>query len=56
MGKTEENYELKLIKRYVDDVACNVKKNPLLNANSLHKNLESSLKTLIGNGNHITQM
>ena len=40
--------ELKLFKKYVDDIVCTVKTNPLdyiESANSLHKNLQFILDT-----------
>ena len=45
--------ELKLFKRYVDDIVCTVKGNPLdylEYANSLHKNLQFTLETPNGSG------
>ena len=45
--------ELKLFKRYVDDIVCTVKRNPLdyfEYATSLHKNLQFTLETPNGSG------
>ena len=47
-GRKEDTLELKLFKRYVDDIVCTVKGNPLdylEYANSLHKNLQFTLET-----------
>ena len=52
-GRKEDILELKLFKRYVDDIVCTVKGNPLdylENANSLHKNLQFTLETPNGSG------
>ena len=48
-----DTLELKSFKRYVDDIVCTVKENPLdylEYANSLHKNLQFTLETPNGNG------
>ena len=47
-GRKEDTLELKLFKRYVDDIVCTVKGNPLdflEYANSLHKKLQFTLDT-----------
>ena len=47
-GTKEETHEKKLFKRYVDDIVCTVKGNPLdylEYAISLHKNLQFTLET-----------
>ena len=52
-GRKEDTLELKLFKRYVDDIECTVKGNPLIYleyANSLHKNLQFTLETPKGSG------
>ena len=52
-GRKEDTLELKLFKRYVDDIVCTVKGNPLdylEYANSLHKNLQFILETPNGSG------
>ena len=52
-GRKEDTLELKLFKRYVDDIVCTVKRNPLdylEYANSLHKNLQFTLETPNGSG------
>ena len=52
-GRKEDTLELKLFKRYVDDIVCTVKKNPLdyvEYANSLRKNLQFTLETPNGSG------
>ena len=49
----EDTLELKLFKRYVDDIVCTVKGNPLNYleyANSLHENLQFTLETPNGSG------
>ena len=52
-GRKEDTLELKLFKRYVDDIVCTVMGNPLdylEYANSLHKNLQFTLETPNGSG------
>ena len=52
-GRKEDTLELKLFKRYVDDIVCMVKRNPLdylEYANSLHKNLQFTFETPNGSG------
>ena len=52
-GRKEDTLELKLFKRYVDDIVCTVKGNSLDYlgyANSLHKNLQFTLETSKGSG------
>ena len=52
-GSKEDTVVLKLFKRYVDDIVCTVKGNPLdylEYANSLHKNLQFTLETPNGSG------
>ena len=52
-SRKEDTLELKLFKRYVDDIVCTVKVNPLdyrEYANSLHKNLQFTLETPNGRG------
>ena len=47
-GTKEDTLESKLFKRYVDDIVCTDKENPLdylEHANSLHKNLQFTLET-----------
>ena len=47
-GRKEDTLELKLFKRYVDDIVCTVNGNPLdylEYAYSLHKNLQFTLET-----------
>ena len=51
--RKEDTLELKLFKRYVDDLVCTVKGKPLDYlecANSLHKNLQFTLETPNGSG------
>ena len=51
--RKEDTMELKLFKRYVDDIVSTVKGNPLdylEYANSLHKNLQFTLETPNGSG------
>ena len=53
IDRKEDTMELKLFKRYVDDIVCTVKRNPLdylEYANSLHKNLQFTLQTPNGSG------
>ena len=50
-GTAEGTYELKLLKKYVDDIVCNNKRNALGNANSLPKIRDFILETTKGNGN-----
>ena len=52
-GRKEDTLELTLFKRYVDDIVCKVKGNPLdylEHANSLYKNLQFTLETPNGSG------
>ena len=52
-GRKQDTLELKLFKRYMDDIVCTVKGNPLdylEYANSLHKNLQFTLETPNGSG------
>ena len=52
-GRKEDTLELKLFKRYVDDIVCTVKGSPLdylEYANSLHKNLQFTLESPNGSG------
>ena len=52
-GRKEDTLELKLFKRYMDDIVCTVKGNPLNYleyANSLHKILQLNLETPNGSG------
>ena len=52
-GRKEDTIELKLFKRYVDDIVCTVKGSPLdylEYANSLHKNLQFTLEPPNGRG------
>ena len=52
-GRKEDTLELKLFKRYVKDIVCTVKGNPLNYleyANFLHKNLQFTLETPNGSG------
>ena len=52
-GRKEDTLELKLLKRYVDDIVCTVKGNPLdylEYAISLHKNLQCTPETPNGRG------
>ena len=52
-GRKEDTLELKLFKRYVDDIVCTVKRNPLdylEYANFLCKNLQFTLETPNGSG------
>ena len=52
-GTKKDTQELKLFKRYVDDIVCTVKGNTLVYlefANFLHKNLQFTLETPNGSG------
>ena len=52
-SRKEDRLELKLFKRYVDDIVCTVKGNTLdylEYAKSLHKNLQFTLETPNGSG------
>ena len=50
-GRKEDTLELKLLKKYVDDIVCTIKGNPLdysEYANFLRKNLQFTLETTNG--------